>query len=157
MKEPRNDRFVPYPVTLVGASRGLGRVLAENFHRLGAQVLVVARAGGPRHDSARAAGRGGAGVDASAADAPDRVFAVQTPRILILCGGAIRHAGRSSRSTGEFSDNWNNDVRMSFISCSGVGSAHCRRARPSPPSQRRGAPGLAISGGYAGAKQMQIS
>src|SRR5258707_657754 len=31
------------PVTLIGASRGLGRVLAETFHRLGAQVLIVAR------------------------------------------------------------------------------------------------------------------
>ncbi|CAH2398032.1 hypothetical protein MES5069_1860002 [Mesorhizobium escarrei] len=31
------------PVTIVGASRGLGRVLAETFHRLGAQVLIVAR------------------------------------------------------------------------------------------------------------------
>ena len=30
------------PVTIVGASRGLGRVVAETFHRLGAQVLAVA-------------------------------------------------------------------------------------------------------------------
>jgi NAD(P)-dependent dehydrogenase (short-subunit alcohol dehydrogenase family) len=29
------------PVTLIGASRGLGRVLAETFHRLGAQVLIM--------------------------------------------------------------------------------------------------------------------
>jgi hypothetical protein len=26
---PRNGRFVPYPVTLIGANRGLGRALAE--------------------------------------------------------------------------------------------------------------------------------
>ena len=44
------------PVTLIGASRGLGRVLAETFHRLGAQVLVVAR--------------GQAGLDAVARDLP---------------------------------------------------------------------------------------
>ena len=56
------------PVTLIGASRSLGRVLAETFHRLGAQVLVVAR---------------------GQADFPEVDW-------------------------DEFSDNWNNDVRMSF-------------------------------------------
>jgi NAD(P)-dependent dehydrogenase (short-subunit alcohol dehydrogenase family) len=45
------------PVTLIGASRGLGRVLAETFHRLGAQLLVVARgrpASTPWHATCRA-------------------------------------------------------------------------------------------------------
>ena len=76
-------------VTLIGASRGLGRVLADAFNRLGAQVLVVAR--GQTGLDAVARDLPGVAVlayDASAADAPDRVFAVQAPRILILCGGA---------------------------------------------------------------------
>src|SRR5258708_26922299 len=50
------------PVTLIGASRGLGRVLAETFHRLGAQVLIVARGQAGLDALARPAGRGGAGV-----------------------------------------------------------------------------------------------
>jgi len=96
--------------------------------------------------------------DASAADAPDRVFAVQAPRILILCGGAMPPCRPFPEvDWEEFSGNWNNDVRMSF---------HFLQAalkRPLPPGAtvvtitsgavRQGSP---ISGGYAGAKQMQI-
>src|SRR3990170_7962605 len=78
------------PVTIVGASRGLGRVLAETFHRLGAEVLVVARGqAGLDAISRDLPGTAVLACDASAADAPDRVLAVQTPRILILCGGAV--------------------------------------------------------------------
>ena len=147
------------PVTVIGASRGLGRVLAQNFHRLGAQVLVVAR--GQAGLDAIARELSGAEVlacDASAPDAPDRVFAVQIPRILILCGGAIPPCRPFPDVDWEaFSDNWNNDVRMSF---------HFLQAalkRPLAPGTtivtitsgavRQGSP---ISGGYAGAKQMQI-
>ena len=77
--------FSNTPVTLIGASRGLGRVLAETFHRLGAQVRVVAR--GQAGLDALARDLPGATVlacDASAADAPDRVLAVQAPSILGL-------------------------------------------------------------------------
>jgi len=147
------------PVTLVGASRGLGRVMAENFHRLGAQLLIVAR-GRPALD-ALAWNLPGAAVlacDASAADAPERVFAIQAPRILILCGGAMPPCRPFPEvNWEEFSGNWNNDVRMSF---------HFLQAalkRPLAPGAtvititsgavRQGSP---ISGGYAGAKQMQI-
>ncbi len=66
------------PVTVVGASRGLGRVVAETFYRLGAQVLVVAR--GQAGLDAMARDLPGIAVlacDASAADAPERVFAAQ--------------------------------------------------------------------------------
>ena len=147
------------PVTLIGASRGLGRVLAENFHRLGAQVLVVARGQADLDTIAHdLPGVAVLACDASAPDAPDRVFAIQAPRILILCGGAIPPC-RPFLKVGweDFSDNWNNDVRMSF---------HFLQAalkHPLPPGTtivtitsgavRQGSP---ISGGYAGAKQMQI-
>jgi NAD(P)-dependent dehydrogenase (short-subunit alcohol dehydrogenase family) len=151
--------FAHTPVTLIGASRGLGRVLAENFHRLGAQVLVVARGQAGLDTIARdLPGAGVLACDASATDAPGRVFAVQAPRILILCGGAMPPCRPLPDVDWEaFSDNWNNDVRMSF---------HFLRAalkRPLPPGTtivtitsgavRQGSP---ISGGYAGAKQMQI-
>ncbi len=147
------------PVTLVGASRGLGRVLAETFYRQGAQVLVVAR--GQAGLDAVARDLPGVKVlacDASAADAPDRVFAVQAPRILILCGGPVPPCRPfPAVNWTEFSDNWNNEVRMSFHFLQAV------LKRPLPPGAtvvtissgavRQGSP---ISGGYAGAKQMQI-
>lgn len=147
------------PVTLIGASRGLGRVLAENFHRLGAPLLVVARGQADLDTIARdLTGAAVLACDASAPDAPDRVFAVQAPRILILCGGAMPPCRPLPQVDWEaFSDNWNNDVRMSF---------HFLQAALKHPllpgttivtitsgAVRQGSP---ISGGYAGAKQMQI-
>jgi NAD(P)-dependent dehydrogenase (short-subunit alcohol dehydrogenase family) len=147
------------PVTIIGASRGLGRVLAENFHRRGAQMLVVARGQAGLDAVTRALpGIKVLACDASAPDAPGRVFAVQVPRILILCGGAMPPCRPFLKvDWKEFSDNWNNDVRMSF---------HFLQAalkRPLAPGAtiititsgavRQGSP---ISGGYAGAKQMQI-
>lgn len=146
------------PVTAVGASRGLGRVVAETFHRLGAQVLVVAR--GQAGLDAVARDLPGVTVlacDASAADAPERVFAVQTPRILILCGGAVPLCKPFHELDWDgFSISWNNEVSMSF---------HFLQAavkRPLPEGTTivtitSGAMlgGSPISGGYAGAKKMQ--
>jgi NAD(P)-dependent dehydrogenase (short-subunit alcohol dehydrogenase family) len=146
------------PVTIVGASRGLGRVLADTFHRLGAQVLVVAR--GQAGLDAVVRDLPGATVlacDASAADAPDRVFAVQTPRILILCGGAVPLCKPFHKLDWDgFSISWNNETRMSFHFLQAV------LKRPLPPgttvvtitsgAMLQGSP---ISGGYAGAKKMQ--
>ena len=78
--------FSRIPVTIVGASRGL----AETFYRLGAQVLVVARGQRGLDDVARDLPEVTVlACDASAAGAPERVFAVQVPRILILCGGDV--------------------------------------------------------------------
>ncbi len=146
------------PVTIVGASRGLGRVLAETFHRLGAQVLIVARGQAGLDAVARDLPEAAVlACDASASDAPDRVFAVQTPRILILCGGAVPLCRPFHElDWEEFSANWNNETRMSF---------HFLQAalkRPLPPgatvvtitsgAMLQGSP---ISGGYAGAKKMQ--
>src|SRR5260221_12755692 len=78
------------PVTLIGASRGLGRVLAETFHRLGAQVLVVAR--GQAGLDAVARDLPGVAVlacDASAAGAPGRGVPGHAPPVLLLGGGAM--------------------------------------------------------------------
>src|SRR5258708_25673600 len=77
------------PVTLIGASRGLGRVLAETFHRLGAQVLVVAR--GQAGLDAVARDLPGVAVlacGAAAAPAPDPPFARPAPRPPVPRGGA---------------------------------------------------------------------
>lgn len=147
------------PVTVVGASRGLGRVIAETFHRQGAKVLVTARGQADLDAVARdLPGIQTLACDASEPDAPERVFAVQLPHILVLCGGAVPVCKPFPKvDWDEFSRNWNNDTRMSF---------HFLQAalqRPLPDGAvivtitsgavRQGSP---ISGGYAGAKQMQI-
>jgi NAD(P)-dependent dehydrogenase (short-subunit alcohol dehydrogenase family) len=147
------------PVTIIGASRGLGRVLAETFHSQGAKVLAVAR--GQAGLDALARARPGVAVlacDASAPDAPDHVLAVQTPRILILCGGDVPACLPFTDMDWEnFSGSWNTETRMSF---------HFLKAalkRPLPAgtvvititsgAMLQGSP---ISGGYAGAKKMQF-
>jgi NAD(P)-dependent dehydrogenase (short-subunit alcohol dehydrogenase family) len=158
MENPAMSDFSRIPVTVVGASRGLGRVLAETFHRLGAQVLVVARGQRGLDDVARdLPGVAVLACDASAADAPERVFAVQVPRILILCGGDVPRCLPFHELDWEaFSGSWNNEMRMTF---------HFLQAalkRPLPPATTvvtitSGAmlQGSPISGGYAGAKKMQ--
>ncbi|WP_195176239.1 SDR family oxidoreductase [Mesorhizobium sp. INR15] len=151
--------FSHTPVTVIGASRGLGRVLAENFHRLGAQVLVTARGQAGLDSLARdLPGVAVLACDASAADTPNRVFATQVPRILVLCGGAMPPCCPFPEVDWEaFSGNWNNDVRMSYVFL----QAALKRPLPAGTTiititsgaVRQGSP---ISGGYAGAKQMQI-
>ena len=147
------------PVTVIGASRGLGRTIAETFHRLGARVLVTARGQAGLDALARdVPGIRTLAGDASAPDTPDKVFAIQIPRILVLCGGAIPPClPVHEMNWGQFSTSWNNDVRMSF---------HFLQAalnRPLPAgttivtiSSGAVVNGSPISGGYAGAKRMQI-
>jgi len=147
------------PVTVVGASRGLGRTIAETFHRRGAQVLVTAR--GQYNLDAVARDLPGVRIlacDASAPETPDKVFAVRTPRILVLCGGAIPPClALHDMSWDEFSTSWNNDVRMSFHFL----QAALKRPLPAGAtivtiSSGAVINGSPISGGYAGAKRMQI-
>jgi NAD(P)-dependent dehydrogenase (short-subunit alcohol dehydrogenase family) len=159
VEEARMPDFSRTPVTIVGASRGLGRVLAETFHRLGAQVLVVAR--GQADLDALSADLPGVAVlacDAASDDAPDRVFAVQTPRILILCGGAVPPClPLPDMDWQAFSSAWNTDTRMSFHFMQAV----LRKPLPAGATivtitsgaMLQGSP---ISGGYAGAKKMQL-
>lgn len=147
------------PVTVVGASRGLGRTIAETFHRQGAQVLVTAR--GQAGLDAMARDLPGVRIlscDAAAAETPDKVFAIQIPQVLVLCGGAVPPCLALPDMDWEaFSANWNNDVRMSF---------HFLQAALKRPlaagttivtiSSGAVINGSPISGGYAGAKRMQI-
>ncbi len=151
--------FSNIPVTVVGASRGLGRTIAETFYRLGAQVVVTAR--GQAGLDALARERPGVKVlagDAALPDAPSQVFAVQVPRLLILCGGAIPPCRPlPDMDWKAFSANWNSDVQMSF---------HFLQAalvRPLPGGTTivtigSGAMvgGSPVSGGYAGSKRMQV-
>lgn len=147
------------PVAVVGASRGLGRTLAETFHRHGAQVLVTARGQAGLDALAReVSGIRTLACDAAAAETPEKVFAAQTPRILVLCGGAVppcRPLPDMDWQT--FSTNWDNDVRMSFNFL----QAALKRPLPAGTTIVTIASGAAlggspISGGYAGSKRMQM-
>jgi NAD(P)-dependent dehydrogenase (short-subunit alcohol dehydrogenase family) len=150
--------FHNVPVTIIGASRGLGRVLAQNFHAQGAKVLAVAR--GRAGLDALARELPGVSVfacDAASPDAPEQVFAVQIPRILILCGGAVpRCVPMTELDWNAFSIEWNTDTRMSFNFL----QAALKQPLPNGTTVitiTSGAMinGSPISGGYAGAKKMQ--
>src|SRR5262245_13806055 len=102
---------------VVGASRGLGRGVAEAFVAAGASVVAVARDTGPladlvaRHDGS---------VRTEAADASDPVVAgmlldAHRPDVLALVAGATPLLRPLHHHTWEtFSTNWNVDVRMAF-------------------------------------------
>ena len=151
--------FSNVPVTVIGASRGLGRTIAETFHRLGAEVLATAR--GQADLDVVARNLPGLRVlpgDAAAADTPRQVFAVQVPRVLVLCAGAVPPCHPlHEMDWDDFSVHWNSDVRMSFHFL----QAALQRPLPAGTSVVTISSGAAvggspISGGYAGAKRMQM-
>ncbi len=146
------------PVTVIGASRGLGRAIAERFHLKGARVLAVARGSAGLEALARALpGIHTLVCDASQPSAPEQVFAAQIPRILVLAGGAVPPCAPLPEMNWEdFSANWNADTRMSF------NFLRAALTKPLPDGSSvltvtSGAMlgGSPISGGYAGAKRMQ--
>ena len=151
--------FTDIPVTVIGASRGLGRTIAETYHQLGARVLVTAR--GQADLDALARDLPGIQVmacDAALPDTPKRVFAIQTPQILVLCGGALPPCHPlQDMNWDDFSVHWHTDVRMSFHFL----QAALRSPLPAGATVVTIASGAVvsgspISGGYAGAKRMQI-
>jgi NAD(P)-dependent dehydrogenase (short-subunit alcohol dehydrogenase family) len=151
--------FSDIPVTVVGASRGLGRTIAETFYHQGARVLVTARGQADLDAVARALpGIKVLACDAAQPDAPRQVFAVQTPQILILCGGAVPPCHPlHEMDWDDFSIHWNSDVRMSFEFL----RAALRRPLPEGTTivtigSGAMVGGSPISGGYAGAKRMQV-
>lgn len=146
-------------IVIIGASRGVGREVARRASGEGAQVLAVARG---REALDRLAGEiegiRTVAIDASNDDAPDRVFAALRPDVLIVCGGATPSTRPLQElSWGEFSAPWETDVRMSFLFC-----GHALRSPLAPGSSvilissGAGIGGSPISGGYAGAKRMQM-
>ena len=145
-------------VIVVGASRGLGRGIAEAFLEAGAAVVAVARHTAPLADLAAHHAR----LQTVAADATDPVAAGNLisqhhPDVLALVAGAVPLLRPIHHQTWEtFSTNWETDVRMTF---------HWLREAlllPLPPGSRvivmsSGAAvmGSPLSGGYAGAKATQ--
>jgi NAD(P)-dependent dehydrogenase (short-subunit alcohol dehydrogenase family) len=136
---------------VVGASRGLGRGIAEVLADSGTPVIAVSRSASQL-----------ANAETVVADATDPAVAGSLidryqPRNLVLVAGATPLVRPIQRHTWEtFSANWETDVRMTF---------HWVREAlltPLPPGGRvvvmsSGAAlqGSPLSGGYAGAKATQ--
>jgi NAD(P)-dependent dehydrogenase (short-subunit alcohol dehydrogenase family) len=143
---------------VVGASRGLGRGIAEAFASAGASVVAVARSDAALRELA--AGSGNIGFEVADAADPavaSNLVAKYEPTVLVLVAGANPVMGPLQEQTWEtFSVNWHTDVRMAF--------SWLREAllKPLPPGSRvvvmsSGAAifGSPASGGYAGAKATQ--
>lgn len=154
MTQPNNKT-----VTIVGATGALGHELVRTVRDTGASVIAVARNTTALTELAAEF----PGIDTIAADAtdehaPERVFSKGVPDVLILSLGApppVETIGEQRWS--EFSQPWNVDVRASFF----FGQAAL--LRPLVPgstviliSSGAGLGGSPVSGGYAGAKRMQM-
>ncbi len=146
-------------IAVVGASRGVGRAVAGRALNAGAEVLAIARGGhGLSELQASLPGVGVLALDATSEDAPDRLWGAMTPDIVVLSLGAVPPTQAVQHlSWQDFSVNWNTDVKASFLFCKAA------LQKSLPPGARiilisSGAAigGSPISGGYAGAKRMQL-
>ena len=146
-------------VVVLGASRGVGREIVLRAAADGAKVLAVARQRRALAALADAApGVEGLPLDAAAETAPSEVFQHERPDLLVICGGASPPVRAIPELTwNEFSANWEVDTKMAFL--------FCREALWAPlapgsvvviVSSGAGLGGSPISGGFAGAKRMQM-
>jgi NAD(P)-dependent dehydrogenase (short-subunit alcohol dehydrogenase family) len=146
-------------VVVLGASRGVGREIVRQASAAGAQVVAVARqAHGLAELAKTAEGIDTVALDAASEAAPRKVFRRTTPDLLVICGGATPPTRPLPElSWAEFGVNWDVDVKMAFL--------FCREALRTPLapgsvvviiSSGAGLGGSPISGGYAGAKRMQM-
>lgn len=147
-------------VVVVGGSRGVGRSIVEAALSEGATVLAVARgADALKELSWEASGVKTLVADATREAAPDAVFAALEPDVLVICAGAFApSASIQDQRWDEFSANWEMDVKASFLFCQAA-----LRGRLKPGSRvvliSSGAAfsgGPPNSGGYSGAKRMQL-
>ena len=143
-------------VVVVGASRGVGRAIVLRLAADHAQVLAVGRQRDTLEQLARdIPGTKTLALDATDDAAPARVFAAMRPDVVAGATPPVRPLHELTWS--EFTINWDTDVRMAFSF-----SREALRAPLAPGSTviliSSGAAlcGSPISGGYAGAKRMQM-
>lgn len=144
---------------VIGGSRGVGREVAAAGHHNGARVLAVARQQQHLRQLAEdISGIDTLALDATAEDAPARVFGVLKPDILVVSAGAFPPAAPlHEQGWHQFAVNWETDVRIAFQFCKAALSM------PLSPgasvvliSSGAALAGSPNSGGYAGAKRMQL-
>jgi NAD(P)-dependent dehydrogenase (short-subunit alcohol dehydrogenase family) len=145
-------------VLIVGASKGLGRGIAEAFDQAGASVVAVAREAGPLDDLA-AAGKSirAEQADAAADGIAETLLGRYRPDILVLVAGAVPLGKPIQEFTWqEFSLHWDADVKIAFTWLTAALTA------PMAPGSRiivvssgAGIFGSPVSGGYAPAKATQ--
>jgi NAD(P)-dependent dehydrogenase (short-subunit alcohol dehydrogenase family) len=146
-------------VVVLGASRGVGREIVRHASVEGAEVLAVAREGRGLAELAKSMrGVETLALDAASDAAPSKVFRKAAPDLLVICGGATPPVRPIPElSWAEFSVSWEVDTKMAFL--------FCREALRTPLapgsvvviiSSGAGIGGSPISGGYAGAKRMQM-
>jgi NAD(P)-dependent dehydrogenase (short-subunit alcohol dehydrogenase family) len=147
-------------VVVVGGSRGVGRSIVEAALGEGATVLAVARGAADLKElSWETSGVKTLAADATQEAAPDTVFATLQPDVLVICAGALApSAPVQDQSWDDFSANWDMDVKASFLFCK---AALQGRLKPgsrvvliSSGAALTGGP--PNSGGYSGAKRMQM-
>jgi NAD(P)-dependent dehydrogenase (short-subunit alcohol dehydrogenase family) len=146
-------------VVVIGASEGLGRKMIEAALGAGARALAVARRPEPLAALAEAnPGLLTLSADAAHDSTPERVLQTLVPDVLVICAGATPHMDSLQDQTWDtFSRNWESDVRASFNFCK---TALTKPLAPGSAvvliSSGAGLVGSPRSGGYAGAKRMQM-
>ncbi len=147
-------------VVVIGGSRGVGRSIVEAARGEGATVLAVARGAAALTELFNEMpGVKTLASDATKEAAPDAVFNVLEPDVLVICAGALAPSVPVQEQNWEmFSANWETDVKAAFLFCKaalkGPLKPGTRVVLISSGAALSGGPPFA--GGYAGAKRMQM-
>ncbi|HXJ19190.1 MAG TPA: SDR family oxidoreductase [Polyangia bacterium] len=147
---------------VIGGGSGLGRATVLELAARGARVWSLGR-DGARLEAVRAEAATPERIvtralDATDAAAVDRVISEADPDLIVVSAGARARLALIHEQTWEtFSEPWNTDVKIAFQ----VGQTAIRRPlRPGSAvvivSSGAGLGGSPLSGGYAGAKRMQM-
>jgi 3-oxoacyl-[acyl-carrier protein] reductase len=142
---------------VVGASRGLGRGVAEALARAGVPVVTVSRTGGQLDVGDRAKVLHAELADARDRAVPARLMDRFNPRNIVIVAGAVPHMSPLQDQSWEtFSLAWETDVCITF---SWVREALLRPLASGGKvivfSSGAALGGSPLSGGYAGAKATQ--
>ena len=144
-------------VVVIGGSEGIGREVILAARAAGATTLAVARREGPLATLAADGHKTLAG-DMSDETLTQRVFDTLMPDVLVVCGGARPELKSVQDHTWEtFSRNWESDVHGSFNFVKAALTKPLKRgATVILVSSGAGLNGSPLSGGYSGAKRMQM-